>query len=154
MKLPAVTVIDFETRPIAPRPDYPPVPVGFSIQHPGERKSRYYAYGHPTKNNCNKGDAQRVLRLAWKSGALLFQNGKFDVDVAETHLGCPRLTDPLLMHDTMFLLFLSDPHAISLSLKPAAERILGMAPTEQQAVGAVVDPASGGAAARRPATRR
>ncbi len=136
MKAPAVTTIDFETKPIYARPDYPPVPVGFSIQRPGERKSQYFGWGHPTRNNCNKADAQRVLKAAWSSGVpLLFQNDKFDVDVAEVHMGCRRITDPLLIHDTMFLLFLSDPHAISLSLKPSAERILGLPPTEQAAVG-------------------
>lgn len=134
MITPAVTTIDFETRPIMPRPEYPPLPVGFSIMRPTEKKSQYYAWGHPTRNNCSKQDAQRVLKAAWKSGPLLFQNDKFDVDVAETHMGCPRITDPLLMHDTMFLLFLSDPHARSLSLKPSAERILGMKPNEQLAV--------------------
>lgn len=134
MAIPQVTTIDFETRPIMPRPEYPPIPVGFSIMRPGEKKSQYYGWGHPTRNNCNKKDAQRVLRTAWQSGQLLFQNDKFDVDVAETHMGCPRITDPLLMHDTMFLLFLSDPHARTLSLKPAAERILDMKPEEQLAV--------------------
>lgn len=124
------TTIDFETRPIMPRPEYPPIPVGFSIMRPGEKKSQYYAWGHPTRNNCTKAEGQRVLKAAWKSGPLLFQNDKFDVDVAETHMGCPRITDPLLMHDTMFLLFLHDPHASNLSLKPSAERILGMPPTE------------------------
>jgi len=134
MSIPSVTTIDFETFPIFSRPQYPPKPVGFSIRRPGERKSQYYAWGHPVRNNCNFKDAQRVLKEAWKSGALLFQNDKFDVDVAETHMGCKRITDPLLMHDTMFLLALSDPHAQTFSLKPSAERILGMPPTEQQAV--------------------
>jgi len=135
MRAPSVTTIDFETWPILPRPDYPPKPVGFSIMDTGENKSRYFGWGHPTRNNCNFKDAQRILKRAWCSGALLFQNGKFDVDVAETFMGVRPVTDPLLIHDTMFLLFLSDPHARSLSLKPSAERILGMKPTEQEAVG-------------------
>lgn len=134
MAIPAVTTIDFETYPIYARPDYPPKPVGFSIRRQGERKSRYYAWGHPVGNNCTLREAQRVLKDAWRSGELLFQNGKFDVDVAETHMGCPRIGDSLLMHDTMFLLALHDPHAQTFSLKPSAERILGLAPTEQQAV--------------------
>src|SRR5690606_23750968 len=39
-----------------------------------------------------------------------------------------------LIHDTHFLLFLADPHAKSFSLKPAAEKYLGMPPEEQEAV--------------------
>src|SRR5512147_1728708 len=34
----------------------------------------------------------------------------------------------------MFLLFLQDPHASSLSLKPSAERLLGLPPDERDAV--------------------
>lgn len=134
MRIPDVTTIDFETRPIEPRPDYPPKPVGFSIMRPGEKKSQYFAWGHPTRNNCTHAAAQRVLKEAWKSGALLFHNGKFDVDVAETHMGCKRITDSLLTHDTMFLLALDNPHSLSLSLKPSAERILNMAPKERDDV--------------------
>lgn len=136
MKVPEVTVVDFETLPIEPRPHYPPRPVGVSIQLPEERCGRYYAWGHVSGgNNCSLDDARRVLKRVWAGGHLLFQNGKFDVDVAETHMGAARIADPLLVHDTMFLLFLHDPHAKSLSLKPSAERILDMKPTEQQAVG-------------------
>jgi DNA polymerase-1 len=134
MKIPEVTTIDFETRPIFSRPDYPPKPVGFSIQFPGERKSQYYGWGHPVRNNCSFKDAQRLLKTAWKGGNLLFHNDKFDVDVAEEHMGCPRITDSLLMHDTMFLLALSDPHAMNLQLKASAERILGLAPKERDDV--------------------
>lgn len=130
------TTIDFETTPILPRPEYPPVPVGFSLLPPGEKTSHYYAWGHKTGgNNCTKAQAQKVLLRAWKSGELLFHNGKFDVDVGQTHMGMPEIADPLLVHDTLFLLFLDDPHASNLSLKPSAERILGMKPSEQQAVG-------------------
>jgi len=134
VKIPAVATIDFETQPIYTRPDYPPKPVGFSILHAGERKSKYYAWGHPVGNNCSFKDARRVLAEVWRSGELLFHHSKFDVDVAETHMGI-KPVDPLLMHDTMFLLFLTDPHAESLSLKPSAERILGMKPEEQRKLG-------------------
>jgi DNA polymerase I-like protein with 3'-5' exonuclease and polymerase domains len=136
VQIPAVTVIDFETLPILARPDYPPKPVGFSVQLPTEKRSRYYAFGHVTGgNNCSAADARRVLREAWHSGPLLFQNGKFDVDVAEAHMGIKSHVSALDIHDTLFLLFLSDPHATNLSLKPSAERILGLKPTEQQNVG-------------------
>lgn len=133
-RLPTYSVVDFETDPIEPRPDYPPVPVGVSIKRPG-KKSKYYAWGHYTGgNNCDKADAERALREVWESGdRILFHHGKFDIDVAETHMGMPRL--PWERYDdTSFLLFLYDPHSRDLQLKPSAERILGMAPEERDAV--------------------
>jgi DNA polymerase I-like protein with 3'-5' exonuclease and polymerase domains len=58
---------------------------------------------------------------------------KFDNDVAEVHLGLrPPSWDRV--HDTMFSLFLRDPHANSLSLKPSAERFLKEPPAERDAV--------------------
>lgn len=125
------TVIDFETEAIARRPAYPPKPVGFSIKWPAHKCSNYYAWGHPTENNCTFEEGRRVLADAWRGAApLLFHNGKFDVDVAETHCGMPRLI-PEKIHDTLFLLFLDNPHALSLSLKPAAASYLGMPPEER-----------------------
>jgi DNA polymerase-1 len=70
----------------------------------------------------------------WKhKDGLLFQNGKFDVDVAEIHFG---LKPPVWnkIHDTLFLLFLDDPHQQELGLKPSATRLLGLLPDEQDAV--------------------
>ena len=135
MKTPKPVVIDFETLGIMPRPFYPPAPVGVSIKYPG-KKSKYYAFGHPTKNNCSWGTAQEALKKAYtcKDG-LLFQNGKFDVDVAEVHMGLP-VPEWQRIHDSMFLLFLDDPHQQDMGLKPASERLLGMAPEEQDDVGA------------------
>lgn len=136
MKIPHPIVIDFETDPIEQRPEYPPKPVGFSLRYPPWPKSKYLAWGHPTKNNTTKYDAQNVLRDAWTSGQdLLFHNGKFDVDVAQTHMGLENVhLDPLKIHDTQFLLFLLDPHSWSLALKPMAHKLLDMPPTEQEAV--------------------
>jgi DNA polymerase I-like protein with 3'-5' exonuclease and polymerase domains len=131
---PKVIVIDFETAGIEKRPHYPPKPVGFSIKFPGDRKSKYYGWGHPTENTCTKEQAKEVLCKAWGSGLpLLCQNLKFDYDVAQVHMGMPDL-DWSLLHDTLYLLFLDDPHASSHALKPSAERILGMKPEEQDAV--------------------
>lgn len=134
MKPPAVTVIDFETKGIEARPKYPPEPVSFSIQEPGMKKPKFFAWGHPTGNNCSKADAKRVLGTVWKPGKpLLFHHAKFDMDVAETHLGMKRLPAEQI-HDTMIMLFLRDPHAKDLKLKPSAERYLGEPPEEQDAV--------------------
>ena len=131
---PKPVTIDFETHGIEGRPKYPPVPVGVSIKYPG-KKAKYYAWGHPTGNNCSYGEARSELVKAWKhKDGILCQNGKFDVDVAETHMDLPLLKWDKV-HDTLFLLFLDDPHQIELGLKPSAERLLGLPPEEQDAVG-------------------
>jgi DNA polymerase I-like protein with 3'-5' exonuclease and polymerase domains len=134
IRKPRPWTLDFETGAIQQRPFYPPIPVGFSIKKYGQKKSVYYAFGHPTDNNCTKEDAINVLRKFWESGEpVLCHNGKFDIDVATEHMGMSMLPWNLI-HDTMFLLFLDDPHAKDLKLKPAAERYLGMKPEEQDAV--------------------
>lgn len=138
MKAPAAITIDFETKAIRRRPEYPPKPVSVSIWHPGKRRPDWYAWGHPTKNNCEYSTAARAIKDAWhqakrKTGLpLLFQNGKFDTDVAEVHLEVERLPWDMV-HDTMFLIFLDNPYA-SPSLKPAAQRLLNMPPEERDVV--------------------
>lgn len=134
LKVPKPVTIDFETHGIEGRPKYPPIPVGVSIKYPG-RKAKYWAWGHPTGNNCSFGEAKAELAKAWahKDG-ILCQNAKFDVDVAECHFDFKPLPWDKV-HDTLFLLFLDDPHQIELGLKPSAERLLGLPPEEQDAVG-------------------
>lgn len=133
MKAPKVVTIDFETKGIEDRPLYPPVPVGVSIKAAGA-KPRYLAWGHPTKNSTTLKEAKKVLQEYWRSKTpLLFHHAKFDVDVAQTHMGCGAI-DWRRVHDTQFLLFLDDPHALSLSLKPSAERLLDLPPEERDAV--------------------
>lgn len=123
--------VDFETESIQRRPAYPPKPVGVAIRFPGERSGKYYAFGHPCQNNCSEQDAANALELAYKSGLpLLFQHGKFDLDVAEARYGLV-LPPWERIHDTEYLIFLHDPHAKTLSLKPSAERILGLVPEER-----------------------
>lgn len=133
IRTPKPVTIDFETQGIDGRPKYPPIPVGVSIKYPG-KKSKYYAWGHPTKNNCSFGEAKRELAKAWahKDG-ILCQNAKFDTDVAESHFDFEPLPWDKV-HDTLFLLFLDDPHQIELGLKPSAERLLGLPPEEQDEV--------------------
>lgn len=128
---PQVITMDFETLPIQARPDYPPKPVGVSIKLPGE-KAKYYAWDHKTgKNNCSLDTGRKAVHRVWKAHLpILFHNAKFDIDVAQTHLGCGRI-DWRRVHDTMFLLFLLDPHAADLKLKPASERLLGLPPEER-----------------------
>lgn len=131
-------VLDFETMPIETRPHYPPKPVSFSLKMPGWAAPKFFAWGHLTGgNNCNREDAEAALKSAYKAVStatpLLCQNGKFDMDIAEIHFG---LTPPPWhdFEDTMFLLFLEDPHQRDLGLKPSAERLLGLPPEEQDAV--------------------
>ena len=134
MKQPKPVTVDFETHGIEGRPKYPPIPVGVSIKYPG-KKAKYYAFGHIEGNTCCWSEAKAALQKAWahKDG-ILFQNGKFDVDVAEVHFGItPPAWDKI--HDTMFLLFLDDPHQTELGLKPSSERLLDLPPDEQDAVG-------------------
>jgi DNA polymerase I-like protein with 3'-5' exonuclease and polymerase domains len=131
-------VLDFETLPIETRPHYPPTPVSFSVKLPGQRAPTFMAWGHKTGgNNCSLVDATDMLRGVWghisDKTPLLCHNFKFDADVAEVHFGL-KMPDWRCWHDTMFLLFLSDPHQRSLGLKPSAERLLGLAPEEKDAV--------------------
>lgn len=134
MKAEHVIGVDFETDAIENRPAYPPRPVGVSIKWPQDKKSKYWAWGHPAGNNCDKATAQYELAKVWKSGLpLVFHNGKFDLEVAYVHMGMKVLPWDRV-HDTMFLLFLNDPHAMSLGLKPAAKKILGMEPEERDSV--------------------
>lgn len=133
MKNPKPITVDFETLGILKRPQYPPVPVGVSIKYWG-KAPKYYAWGHPTENNCTWTEGRNALLEAWQHpGGLLFHNSKFDVDVATTHmdLEMPRWHN---VHDTLFLLFLNSPHEQTFSLKPSAARLLDMPPDEQDAV--------------------
>lgn len=135
MRAPSVNTFDFETKRIEARPHYPPEPVGVSIQLVGERKSKYYAWAHPTENNCTKKEAEAaLLEVSRSPHACLGQNMKFDIDVLETFFPkVPKFSWDRI-HDTLFLIFFDNPHATSHSLKPSAERILGMKPEEQDAV--------------------
>lgn len=133
MRIPKPVTIDLETDGIQGRPDYPPKPLGVSIKYPGKR-ARYYAFDHNSGNNCSPTDAQEAIIKAYQcKDGVLFQNGKFDVDVIETHLRVPAPSWDKI-HDTLFLIFLDDPHQDNFSLKPTAERLLGMPPEEQDAV--------------------
>lgn len=134
MKLPKVITLDFETDAIRGRPAYPPKPASFSIMLPGERKPKFYAWNHPEGNNTNLKTAKRIIKDAVGTGLpFLFHNAKFDYEVMLEYMDIDSLPWDR-MHDAMFLLYLYDPHAKDLKLKPAAERLLGEAPDEQDAV--------------------
>lgn len=125
--------LDFETFGIESRPNYPPLPVGLSIKWPG-KKSKYLAFGHMEKNNSSWGEVKEELEKAFAhKGGVLFQNAKFDLEVIRHWFGLP-IPEWDVVHDTMFLLYLDDPHQKELGLKPASERLLNWPPEEQDAV--------------------
>lgn len=134
MNLRNVVTIDYETERIEPRPKYPPEPVGVAI-HAHGTPPRYLAWGHPSGNNCSKADAQEILHQIHEDpyARVLFHNAAFDLAVSVERMGLPMLHWHRV-HDTMFLLFLHDPHMKSMGLKPASEAILGWPAEEQDAV--------------------
>lgn len=127
-----IYTIDFETKAIEGRPNYPPEPVGVSIKR-GNQPSHYMAWGHPEGNNCAAVQAYAELNAIWSDtkAEVLCHNAKFDLAVAEEKMGLPPLPWNRL-HDTMLLIFLDNPHSKSLGLKDAAAAYLNMPPTEQQ----------------------
>lgn len=112
--------LDFETEAIVGNPImFPPKPVGLAVTY-DNMDTMYYT-----------GDMRHVFGNAVESGEdLLFHNAPFDCRVAEEHLGIP-MPKWQQIHDTQYLVFLKDPHARSLSLKPSADRYLDMPPEEQ-----------------------
>ncbi len=135
-KAPDVILLDFETKASEPRPNYPPKPVSLALKWPDRRDYLLMAWGHgdgsrAAGNNCTEKEARaEYLKARQSRYRICFQNGAFDQDVAETHWQIPIL--PWERYDdTMFLIFLHDPHSPTLSLKPAAERLLGIKPEEQ-----------------------
>lgn len=135
-KAPPVILADFETEGIESRPNYPPKPVSLALKWPDNKEYELMSWGHgdSTKafdNNCTEKFARGRLKAAYDSKyAIVWQNEAFDLDTAETHweLSIPPMEK---RHDTMYLLFLDDPHATSLALKESALRLLGIKPEEQ-----------------------
>lgn len=111
--------LDFETMAIGPRPEYPPVPVGLAVYDPeGEYPDGYHAFGHLTGNNTTQAAVKAMMEMIYDSGRdICFHNAMFDLDVAETHLDVPIPQNTTVIHDTLILAFLHDPHVQSLSLK-------------------------------------
>lgn len=131
MTLPIVSV-DFETKAIVPGGPLLPMPVGCSIEYLDESKPpRYWAWGHPTENNCTREEFAAELESIWGYYWITQNGAGFDVEVARHHFGLPK-RDPLLTYDTLFESYLHDPHARSLKLKDLASEWLGMPPDEQQ----------------------
>lgn len=125
--------LDYETQAIEGNViSNPPSPVGLAVWVPGSEPT-YLAWGHPTKNNCTREKGLTYARRVITSNRpLLFHNGPFDLAVTDGALGTTwRYDEWHRIHDTQYLAFLADPYADTLSLKPSAERYLGMPPDEQ-----------------------
>lgn len=129
-----LVAFDFESEGIEAFPKYPPKPTMLGI-YPLGGKAFYLSWGHPSGNNCTEDEAKAILKEYWDDPEveLIAQNLAFDLAIAVKHWGL-GLFRKGLMHDTMVQAFLIDPHAKTFSLKPSAERYLGLPPDEQDAV--------------------
>mgnify|MGYP001278445032 CR=1 FL=1 len=127
-----VAIVDFETNEILPRPHYPPEPVGVSIILPGEKKARYYGWGHTDAPAKERADGMRALKKIWDDPTIevVCHNAKFDLAVAWERLGLKMLPWHRI-HCTMILAFLNDPYSSKLNLKQLAVRYLGAPPNER-----------------------
>lgn len=125
---------DFETEAIEELPVYPPKPVGLALYVKGQEPI-YCAWGHPTGNNTTEETTKAVLTKLWLDPAveLVAHNDPFDAAVAHKHWGIPLKREGL-KHDTLVMAFLCDPHAMTYSLKPLSEKLLGMPPEEADAI--------------------
>ena len=123
--------VDFESEAIEDRPKYPPKPVG--LAHFDGKDAIYLAWGHPTENNCSEEDGRNYMieLLDNPENEYVCHNTAFDFSIFEEvwDLRMPWERS----HDTMLQAFLLDPYG-ELSLKPLAEKYLGMPPAEQDAV--------------------
>lgn len=126
--------IDFETMPIDGNPVWkPPKPIGVAYWIKGTEPTYVTAWDHDKQEYIPEGwDAMCRLWHLWMDSGdeLLFHNAPFDLSVGLKWLG-GQIPDWTRVHDTLFLLFLADPHSDSLSLKPSSERYLDL-PAEEQ----------------------
>jgi DNA polymerase-1 len=121
--------IDFETEAIVDGSGVPPKPVGVALWVPGE-EPKYMAWGHPEGNNCQEYEAKQEVARLWDQG-VLYHHGKFDIGVAKEHWD---FDIPAKWDDTMYQIYLHNPLARSVSLKPSAQTLLGIAPDERDAI--------------------
>ena len=124
--------LDFETEGIEENTSWhPPKPVGVALKHNGD-PSHYIRWGHPVGNNCDWSNGRRdALNVLTSGEPILCHNSKFDLSVAAYWFDMPWPEEPLIIHDTMYLIFLHDPYSPNLKLKPNAERLLDREASEQ-----------------------
>lgn len=135
MKYEDIITLDFETKPIEDRPNYPPQPVGLALKD-GSKPGRYLAWGHAAgENNATEDEAKAELERSLASGRpLLFHNAYFDLSVVHEYFGLD-LPDWRRVHDTALLAFLIDPHGLRHDLKGLAETHLNWPAEERDAIG-------------------
>lgn len=126
-------VLDTETEAIVGNPvAFPPIAHGLAYIVPGHEPG--YLHWRTEKANTKWSTVGDFLDNILNSNEpILFHNAAFDLSVLKAAFPIApwdRLT-PERVHDTMFQLFLADPYAPSLSLKPSAERYLGVVPEER-----------------------
>lgn len=126
-------VLDTETEAIVGNPvAFPPVAHGLAYIVPGHEPG--YLHWRTEKANTKWGIVADFIDNILKSDEpILFHHAAFDISVLKAAFPIApwdRLT-PERVHDTMFQLFLADPYAPTLSLKPSAARYVGMEPDEQ-----------------------
>lgn len=124
-----IVTLDFETEAIQDGTGKSPKPVGIAIWTPG-KSPKYMSWGHPVGNNCLEYEAKSEVARLWDTG-VLFHHGKFDIGVAMEHWGFKM---PKVWDDTMYQIYLHNPLAKSVSLKPSAHKLLGIPPEEQDAI--------------------
>lgn len=141
--------IDFETEPAPNNYEMivPPKPGGLAFHLPG-RPYTYAAWGHDSENGlfvmrggvvkqvrCDdpRRVAEQALKEARRCGRVLGHNiAKFDAPVSNVGMGV-KIPDEKI-DDSLFTRFLVDPRAPNFKLKDSAERVLGEAPEERDAV--------------------
>ena len=124
--------LDFESEAIAPRPDYPPKPVGLAVlDRTNQFETKYWSFGHSVENNCTFQDVRQLLVRIWETGrSICFHNSMFDSCIIHEKYGLPYLPAERV-HDTLILAFLHDPFARSLSLKELCKDWMGILPSER-----------------------
>lgn len=120
--------MDFETEAIVKGSPIPPKPVGIALKV-RDKPGKYYAWGHPTKNNSTLREAMdETQNLCWSSENTVFHNAKFDIAVMKHHFD---MEPHGFIDDTMILAFLVNPHSKTLKLKELSEFYLDRPPIEQ-----------------------
>ena len=116
--------LDFETQGIVGNPLVtPPEPFGLASIGLLDDSSPVFTTGLASMQ-------EMWHRALASQEELLFHNAPFDLSVGLKWLGgeWPHWER---VHDTMYLLFLSDPYSRSLALKPSSEQYLDLPPEEQ-----------------------
>ena len=125
--------LDTETDPIEGNPvATPPAGHGLAYIVPGHAPG-YLHWRTDRANTKWSAVCDFLHNILTSKEPLLFHNAAFDISVLKQEFPILpwNLLTPDRVHDTMFQLFLADPYAKSLSLKPSAQRYLGMAPDEK-----------------------